>query len=250
MLTCLSVRDALNDSPNPVDAAVVAHLSGCADCRAVAATWLAVDAAVKAQPTPSSALLARDAFLVQLSPVTPRQPSPARHRRWVRWAVAASLFFGVVAVTFLLSEPREVVAKPKVVEELVEWNLDRRLADRLIREGEWQATNDDPLDRAERLHGLAEEMLTLAEAAEPTSERSAAFVHLTSQLADRGVLKAVKQAAAKAAAKAARDAARDARIERLVAAHERQVAKAAAVAERQAAAAEKQQARKKGKKSK
>jgi hypothetical protein len=280
MLTCPAVRDALTDSPNPVDTAVAAHLDHCGDCRAVAVAWRAVDGAVKARPTPSSALLARDAFLARLSPVTPRQPSPSRRQRWVRWAVAASLFLGLVSVTLLISTPREVAAKPKVVEELVEWNLtlaeesssdaraalardrlpalrqavrdadlsapDRRLADRLIREGVWQTTHDDPLDRAERFHGLAEEILTLAEAAEPTSERSAAFVHLTSQLADRGVLKAVKQAAAKAA----RDAAREARIERLVAAHERQVAKAAAVAERRAAAEEKQQARKKGKKAK
>jgi len=264
MLTCPHVRDLLADSPHSGDPAVVAHLTRCAACRAVAAEWRAVDAAVRARPTPDSALAARDAFLDRLSPATPRRREPVRRTRWVEWAVAASLFLGIAAATFFLSEPREVAAKPKLVEELVEWNLtlaeaetretretlvrdrlpafrlavrdtdlsarDRQLANRLIAEGEWQVSNDDPLGAAERLHGLADEMLTLADEAEPASERSAVFVKLTGQLATRGVL---KTAARQAALKEKRD---EARLARLLAAQEKQAAKMAAVAERQAAA--------------
>ncbi len=264
MLTCPHVRDLLAESPRSRDAGVVAHLARCAACRAVVAEWRAVDATVRARPTPASALAARDAFLERLSPVTPRRRQPARRTRWVEWAVAASLFVGIAAATFLLSEPREVAAKPKLVEELVEWNLtlaeadtretretlvrdrlpafrlavrdtdlsarDRQLANRLIAEGEWQAANDDPLNAAERLHGLADEMLTLADEAEPASERSAVFVKLTGQLATRGVL---KEATRQAALKEKRD---EARLARLLAAQEKQAAKMAAVAERQAAA--------------
>jgi len=288
MLTCHAVRESLVTSPRPAGEAVAAHLRGCPDCRVLAAEWQTVDARVKAVPTPASAIHARDAFLERLSPTVPIRPKSRRFAPTVRWAVAASLFLTLAAATFFLSEPRTVAAKPKVVGELVEWNLtlaeadtpdarqslvrdrlpelkqavsradlsdrDRTLANRLIAQGEWQAVNDDPLGAAERLHGLAEEMLTMAEEAEPMSERSAVLVKWTGQLADRGVSRAAKQAAEKAdkqaSMKAARDSMREAkqaaaRLARLAAAQERQGAKLAAIAERQAAL---KQSRKKGKK--
>lgn len=279
MLTCHAVRESLVSSPRPANAGVAAHLRECPDCRALAADWQTVDAAVKAVPTPASALAARDAFLDHLTPTVPRAPKSRRVAPAVRWAVAASLFLTLAAATFYLSDPRPVAAKPKIVGELVEFNLtlaeadtpdarrtlvrdrlpelkqavsraglsepDRQLADRLLAQGEWQAANDDPLAAAERLHGLAEEMLTMAERAEPASERSAVLVRWTAELADRGVTRAAKLAAEKAerqaSMKAAREAMRDAklaaaRLARLAAAQERQAAKLAALAERQTAA--------------
>lgn len=264
MLTCPQVRDALTHSPRPGDAAVVAHLRGCAACRALAAEWRAVDAAVKAFPTPPAARRSRDAFLARLAPATPRRPD--RRVRWVEWAVAASLFLGIAGITFFLAEPRPVAARPRVVEEVAEWHLavaeaetaearerlvrdrlpalrqavrsadlptaDRQLAAKMIEGGERLAANTgSQLDEAEQLHGLADEMLALADQSEPASERSAALVKLTE--------KAAKQAAAKMARQAAAKQKQDeARLARLLEAQEKQAAKMAAVAAKQAAAQE------------
>lgn len=275
MLTCAATRDALLEAPDSPSVEVRAHLKRCAECRSIQRDWQAVDRAIRSQPLPPSAISAREAFLAQLDPVAePARPRRAR-KHWLEWSLAACLFLAIGVVTFFISSPSEVQAKPKLVEELVEWNVklaetesrevrtalaeqrlpefqqalldprlssqDRQLANRLIEEAQWQAKSEDPLEVAERLHGLADEMLTMAEQAAPTPERSAAFVKLTGQLADRGVSKAARRAAAKEA----RD---EARLARLAAAQQHQAAKMAAVAERVGAATGQHPARKKGKK--
>jgi hypothetical protein len=175
--------------------AVAQHLDACPACARLATRLRQLEAAWKQQPLPQAAGSAKAAFLRRLATLPARPAaSPSRWRVSVpRWAVAASILFAIGITALLVLPSQEAQAAPGVVDRLLEWNLDlasaatpdqrsriyteraevlqqelknaglpaeqSKLADRLLSNGSWLATNDDPLAEADRFTTLADDLL-------------------------------------------------------------------------------------------
>src|SRR5438132_5424167 len=120
-MTCNEICEELLSAETP-GTAISQHLESCAACRALAAKLQALDAAIRAVPTPPEAARSQAAFLQSLSPTV---PAPRRRRvlAGFSWATAAAVLLAVGIAAFLLAPSSQVQAQSQVVDALVEWNL-------------------------------------------------------------------------------------------------------------------------------
>ena len=235
-MTCNDIRDEILSAEKP-SAAASQHLESCSACRELAAKLLAVEAAVRAVPTPPEAATSQAAFLQSLSPTipTPRRRRVAAALTWVT-AAAVLLAVGISAIVFAPS--RQVEAKSQVVDELVEWNLrlseidkqsererlqqlrlpefqnavrqaklpprEQDLANQLLDHSAWLARNDDPLDAADRFQDLSDTVLTMMEDSTSQPRETEQYAVYISKLNDRGVSANMARAAKRPAADAAK----------------------------------------------
>ncbi len=175
------------ERPDSPPAAVADHVRDCAACAAFAARVERLDGALRNEPLPDAAIASRDAFVTRLA-ATPVQPM-VRSRGSRNWAVAALMLlaFGLASLLVLPGTP--VQASPNVVDRLIDWNVnlasgersdaarrfaaaeptlsadlaelsasERELADTLLVNGRWLATNDDPVEAAVRMHDVADRL--------------------------------------------------------------------------------------------
>lgn len=265
-MDCDAARDRLLSSDDPArpEAELAGHLDGCPACRALAAELVGLEAAVRAYPTPRSAVARRDAFLTSLTSTSPR-PIRVRHLAAVFAALAACVVVAVAAVAVLRPTPPDtpIVAQadPTVVEQLVEWNLklseadeptdreklvrdrlpdlqaavesarlsadDRSLAEQLLTQGRKFGSAADPVDEAEAFHVLADTLLIRLDTSADDPARSVTLAKMYSQVVDRGVDRNLDRAE-----KQALKIEKQARVQDLRKAKKKQAAQAAAVAER------------------
>jgi hypothetical protein len=251
-------------------AEVSAHLAGCAACQKLVADLTAVESAVRAVPTSEIAIASRDAFLTRIAPT----PRPRRRRGYRRMAaafavLAASLVIGIGLSAWLPQRPKDngqrqqavAHAKPVVVEELIEWNLelteaeipterqqlvrerlpqlqakiqssnlsteDRAFAEQLLVHAQRMSEAADPVEEAEAFHGLADTLLVRLDTMVDDPDRSEFYAKLYSQVRDRGI-----DANLHRAERLVHKTDKQARVDKLQTAKNKQEAKAAALAER------------------
>jgi hypothetical protein len=199
---------------------IAVHLAGCSACRSLETKVARLEEQWRSWPLPAEAESARKAFLDRLARPTTKKtiPSPsAGGRQQVRrLAAAAALFLTLGVVAWFLTPPAELQASTDVVSELVEWNLqlaqapslhersrvytqrgpvlqaalqkallpleERDLAQRLLENGRWLESHDDPIEEAQRFDALADLMLdeidnSVTQGRPVTSERLARRYH-------------------------------------------------------------------------
>jgi hypothetical protein len=267
-MLCDAARDRLLTADDPARPAadLAAHLVECPACREFAAELRQLESAVRAYPTPASAIARRDTFLTNLSPA-PRVLR-ARHIVAAFAALAAAVVIAVVTVALLrpepsTDEPNQMVAQagPAVVSDLVEWNLaltqteqqvdrakmvrermpdmtgairrtamsadDRALAEQLLANARKLGYADDPVDEAEIFHEISDTLLTRLDATADNPEQAETYARLYSQVVHRGVDHNLTRAE-----KQELRADKKARVQELRQAKKKQAAKADALVER------------------
>jgi hypothetical protein len=238
-MDCPQTRDWLlqADDPRPErcdQPEVAEHLAGCSACQSLAAELLQLQAAWRAIPLPESADAARQAFLDRLPPQTlPMVRPPRRVWKLPRWIAAAAVLLGVGLAVWMLAPTPEANAAPSVVERLVDWNLelaqaspeqrptifarvsalkaeavqvsmpdaDRELANLLLDNGTWLASNDDPIAAAERFSAVADKLVEHVQTASERKEHHLAnrYAKLQNLVAENGVANSLQKAEARGA---------------------------------------------------
>lgn len=197
----LQAEDAWPDSRHAPE--VAAHLRTCRDCRLLARRLETLAEAWQAVPLPEESEAAKRAFLDRLASPRPRPAPPERptRRRFLRWcAASAASVLAVGAGGWLLVSDRQARAADELLDQLVDWNLhltqaqseaersqvyadqaeqlqsavdslrvpeeQKTVAQSLLETGAWLAVRRDPIDEADRFHGLADRLLQLARTAE------------------------------------------------------------------------------------
>jgi hypothetical protein len=201
-MTCSETRDLLLQSASPAElpAAASEHARECAACRALAADMARLEQHWRGLPLPPSVESSRAAFVARLADRPKPAPVPVHRFAVPRWAVAAAILVAV-AGSSLMFVSNEARASADVIDRLIDWNLDlatatpadrarlgeraaafhgdlkrvteadRDLAESLLQNGTWLATNDDPLAVAERFNAVADQLLFRIQAATDAGER-------------------------------------------------------------------------------
>lgn len=233
---------------------VVAHIRDCADCRKLAEQLQALEREWREQPLPAFAAIARDEFLRQQGD-QPSRPSEAKRRRFVapRWLIAACLILTIGITGWFMAKPQKAHAESDVIDRLIDWNVqlseapdaerhqlyanqvetlradsarlpdeERAFADSLIKNGEFLATNPEPLESADRFTALADQVVERLDhaAARNDAKASAKLAKQYMVIADRGVKPKVERAK-----KAAADEAKQRRLEKIQQREQRQFEK-------------------------
>jgi hypothetical protein len=247
----------LKDAP----ADVAAHLRDCAECQRLVEQLQVIEREWREQPLPASAAEAREDFLRIHGDEAPR-PSEVR-RRFVapRWLVAACLIVAVGVTGWFMAQPQKAHADSDVIDRLIDWNLqlsdageaerrelfagqveflradsaklpdeDRAFAESLIRNGEFLASNPEPLETADRFAVLADQLVERLDhaAARNDPKASAKLARQYMHVANRGVKPKLERAARQAAA----DEARQRRLDKIAQREANQFAKLARMQER------------------
>lgn len=192
-MDCQSAQDWLLDAERPGDSTaapeVAGHLRSCAACATLQARLVKLEERWRAMPIPETANSSRDAFLLGL------RPRPARRwfaKKWApRAAIAALALFAIGLGSLFLFPGLPPQASSDVVDRLVSWNVDladesarpkaveqfvaaepqlladvarltdsdRDLAERLLANSRWLASNDDPIETADRMQDVADQLL-------------------------------------------------------------------------------------------
>jgi hypothetical protein len=203
------------------------HLLGCAACRSFAAELVQLEQNWRAIPLPGAAEALRDNFLKNLpTPAVVAKPQAAGRKladRLVRWAVAALVVLGVGLAVWTLSPTNRAVASPVLIEKLVDWNLElaqaetpaeraqiytkqeaafkkaveksklsaeeRELADLLLDNSTFLATNDDPMAEAERLSTVSDKLVEQLQSAAAGKDQAAVdrYAKLQGKVNKRGL---------------------------------------------------------------
>jgi hypothetical protein len=197
-MNCIETRDlllqaaSLAELPEPT----IAHVRDCAGCGQLARDVERLEQEWRELPLPASADAARDAFLTRLA-----EPASGFAGGFAlpRWAVAAAILLTIAGVSSFVFVSGEARASAEVIDRLIDWNLDlvaaqladraglgeraatfdlgrvsaadRDLAEALLQNGAWMATNDDPLGVAERFNAVADQLLTRIQKATDVGER-------------------------------------------------------------------------------
>jgi hypothetical protein len=180
----------------PAGAAEIAeHVRGCGQCQKLAQDVVRLEQLWRDRPLPGRAETSKAGFLVRLQQLpAPASEKPKAHR-WsaLRYWAAAALLFIVLGGGFLFFGPgRHAEARPDVIEQLIDWNLDlseapaadrerifsarqeslqksvgaaqlgqsdRALAQELLANGSWLAHHQDPVEELQRFNTMADELL-------------------------------------------------------------------------------------------
>jgi hypothetical protein len=193
-MDCRSARDWLLQAEDPCrlddgPEGLAGHVVNCSLCRRQAHVLGRLEAGYRDQPLPAAADRAREAFLRRLPPPVP--VSTGRHWRAVRsrWALAAAVLLLAGSAVWLSLPSPEAVAKPDLVGQLIDWNLDltraadardrqeaglrqavrqadlpdddRDLAEVLLQTGTRLAAAVDPMDQADHFNDLADKLVSM-----------------------------------------------------------------------------------------
>ncbi len=222
-MDCQQVQDRLLQDDSAAGA-VAEHVASCAGCRSLADRLASLNETWRSIPVPG-AEPARERFLRRL----PQEESTVRllrpARRWTipRWAVAAVILIAVGVAAWVLVPASQTQAAPALIERLVDWNLElarapspaersqlfaanepqlkqavetahlgepeRQLADLLLENGCWLATNDDPVATAERFSIVADKLVEQLQAAGTRKDLrwTQRYARLEALVAEQGV---------------------------------------------------------------
>jgi len=221
---------------------VADHVRHCSSCQRLIQRVVRLEESWRQLPVPASAVSAQSVFLQRLAdPPAPiiREPMlPRRNLRLARWAVAACILVivGLSIGVGVFSTSSQARAESDVIDRMIDWNLkmseaptleerqrlfaeqadsfkadlneldlsesDRTFADNLMQTGEWLAANDEPVEEADKLNTLADQMVTRAQTSvKPMDEKKTArFVKQYQKVAQ-----SIEAKVAKAEAKAPAD---------------------------------------------
>ena len=202
--------------------AVAEHMQTCSACNSLAYDLLKLEEDWRHRPIPAECASAQSAFLKTL-PAHCFNPMPAPRRRFtpLRWAAAAAVLLVCAGVAWMTLSPGDIRASSDLVERLVDWNLDittadldqrhqfagqeadfrqdldksnltgedRDLAEKLLENGRWLATNSDPLAEANRLTDLADNLIVKVDSATKKGNESDShrFASCYSKIMEKGV---------------------------------------------------------------
>jgi hypothetical protein len=203
-----------------VPGALAEHVRGCGPCRELAAKLARLETATRAITAPAGEGPGAE-FLQRVGMLAPFGAEARRERgrfTWVRRAVAAAILLvaGLGALTLCLSGGGSARAAT-VLNDLVAWNLqldqmgdaaerrglharraaemrrqvaevawspsDRKIAEALLANADWLATQTNPLEEAWHLAAVAEAMATRRQA-EPDAAAAAAFERWHGQMSE------------------------------------------------------------------
>jgi hypothetical protein len=187
--------------PESVDHEHAAHIDSCVDCRGVAAGIKRLEQDWRDMPLPASALAAKAKFLTTLDSGMRKPQSvrfPAR-RLVLRSALAASILLAASVGGLLLLDLSRASASARLVDRLVDWNLEladassitaraeiydeqgdslrnevaganlpdteRAFAQELLTNAAWLSENNDPIAEADRFAAVSQSLLERMELA-------------------------------------------------------------------------------------
>jgi hypothetical protein len=235
-MTCDAVREWLLDEAEPANGKsfpveVIEHCRCCDTCEAIRTGLVDLEQRWRARPVPSAAESSKAAFLDRLAqPPTPASAPKARpSRRKVFWgsAVAAVLFVGAGLAILLFGPSRSAEARPDVLDQLIDWNLeiseapsavdrqrlfserhealkqslgkaklnsdDRALAEDLLANGAWMAQNEDPVEELNRFDSVASQLLDRVDASAADPVRSDRFAKQFRRINERAIERSMER---------------------------------------------------------
>ncbi|HEV3142268.1 MAG TPA: hypothetical protein VGZ47_00120 [Gemmataceae bacterium] len=220
---------------------IAEHIRQCDSCQRLIERVVRLEESWRQQAVPASAVQAQSVFLQRLadppSPIIRKPELPRRSIRLARWIVAACVLaiIGVSIGIGVLSTSSQARAESDVIDRMIDWNLqmseaptleerqrlfaeradefktdvnkadlseaDRAFADYLMQTGAWLASNDEPVEEADKLNTLADQIVTRAQTSgKPMDEKKTQRFVQQYQKVAQNIEAKVEKAEAKATA--------------------------------------------------